>query len=287
MSCIFAGMQIRNLYEPFEIEYLESGECPMGAHKHNFFELVYIVEGTGIQCINKNNWTYGPEKLFLLMPQDCHSFKVEKSTKFFFIRFNEVYIKDQNKELIKKLEFIFQNHNRLPGCILKNKADKPLVKSLIEALIREYINQYPYQRELTQQIVNTLLTIVARNISLSSPEIQRNTEARDLSMLSYIHQNIYSPELLKAEEMAAQFNISPTYVSEYFKKLTGESMQQYITNYKLKLVETRLQYSDMRMNEIAFELNFTDESHLNRIFKKYKGVSPSEFRKQRMSAATN
>jgi len=287
LSCIFAGMQIRNLYEPFEIEYLESGECPMAAHKHNFFELVYIVEGTGIQCINKNNWTYSAEKLFLLMPQDCHSFKVEKSTKFFFIRFNEVYIKDQNKELIKKLEFIFQNHNRLPGCILKNKADKPLVKSLIEALIREYINQYPYQRELTQQIVNTLLTIVARNISLSAPEIQRNAEAKDLSMLSYIHQNIYSPELLKAEEMAANFNISPTYVSEYFKKLTGESMQQYITNYKLKLVETRLQYSDMRMNEIAFELNFTDESHLNRIFKKYKGVSPSEFRKQKMVVATN
>jgi AraC-like DNA-binding protein len=259
----------------------------MGAHKHNFFELVYIVEGAGIQCINKNNWYYSAEKLFLLMPQDCHSFKVEKSTKFFFIRFNEVYIKDQNKELVKKLEFIFQNHNRLPGCILKNKADKPLVKSLIEALIREYINQYPYQRELTQQIVNTLLTIVARNISLSSPEIQRNAEAKDLSMLSYIHQNIYSPELLKAEEMAAQFNISPTYVSEYFKKLTGESMQQYITNYKLKLVETRLQYSDMRMNEIAFELNFTDESHLNRIFKKYKGVSPSEFRKQKMAVVSN
>jgi len=279
-------MQIKNLYEPFEIEYLETSECPIVAHKHNFFELVYIVEGTGMQCINKNNWAYAPEKLFLLMPQDCHSFKVEKTTKFFFIRFNDVYIKEQNKEWIKRLEFIYQNHNRLPGCILKNKADKPLVKSLIEALIREYINQYPYQKELTQQIVNTLLTVVARNISLTTPEVLKNTDTKDLSILSYIHRNIYSPELLKAEEMAAQFNISPTYVSEYFKKLTGESMQQYITNYKLKLVETRLRYSDMRMNEIAFELNFTDESHLNRIFKKYKGISPSAFRKQKIAAAT-
>ncbi|WP_337044020.1 AraC family transcriptional regulator [Emticicia sp. 17c] len=274
-------MQIRNLYEPFEVEYLETCECPVMAHKHNFFELVYIIDGTGTQCINKNNWPYGPEKLFLLMPQDCHSFKIEKSTRFFFIRFNDVYIKEQSKEWINKLEFIFQNHNRLPGCILKNKADKPLVKSLIEALIREYVNQYPYQRELTQQIVNTLLTIVARNITFTTPEITKNTESKDLSMLSYIHKNIYTPELLRAEEMAAHFNISPTYVSEYFKKLTGESMQQYIMNYKLKLVETRLQYSDMRMNEIAFELNFTDESHLTRTFKKYKGMSPSEFRKNK------
>ncbi|MEO5889419.1 MAG: helix-turn-helix domain-containing protein [Ferruginibacter sp.] len=56
-------------------------------------------------------------------------------------------------------------------------------------------------------------------------------------------------------------------------------MQQYISNYKLRLIETSLLHSDMRINEIAYELNFTDESHLNRIFKKYKGVSPSEFRK--------
>lgn len=88
------------------------------------------------------------------------------------------------------------------------------------------------------------------------------------------------PENLKVEQIAAHFNISATYIGEYFKKHTGENIQQYITNYKLKLVETRLQYSDLRMNEIAYELNFTDESHLNRIFKKYKGISPSEFRKQ-------
>ncbi|WP_259014291.1 AraC family transcriptional regulator [Emticicia fluvialis] len=274
-------MQIRNLYEPFEIEYVETSECPITGHKHNFFELVYIIDGTGVQCINKNKWTYGPEKLFLLMPQDCHSFEVERATRFFFIRFNDVYLKEQGKEWLRRLEFIFQNYNRLPGCILKNKADKPLVKSLIEALIREYVNQQPYQRELSQQIVNTLLTVVARNVSLASTELPKNTESKDLSILGYIHKNIYTPELLKTDAMADQFNISPNYIGEYFKKLTGESLQQYIINYKLKLVETRLQYSDMRMNEIAFELSFTDESHLNRLFKKYKGLSPSEFRRQK------
>ena len=38
--------------------------------------------------------------------------------------------------------------------------------------------------------------------------------------------------------------------------------------YKLKLVENRLLHSEMRINEIAAELGFTDESHLNKLFKK-------------------
>ncbi|WP_431217443.1 helix-turn-helix domain-containing protein [Puia sp. P3] len=52
-----------------------------------------------------------------------------------------------------------------------------------------------------------------------------------------------------------------------------------MTGYRLRLVETRLRYSTMRMSEIVDELGFTDESHLNRVFKKYRGLSPSAFRK--------
>lgn len=289
MECLVHlwDMEIQNLYEPFEIEFLEMKECPIHAHKHNFFELVYIVDGTGVQCINKNKLPYVAEKLFLLMPQDCHAFEVKTVTKFFFIRFNDIYLKTQSKEWIQKLEFIFQNNTHLPGCIIKNKTDKPLVKAMVDALIREHVNQQHYHREVVKQIVNTLLTIVARNISMHIP-LQENAKTNtSLDIINYIHQNIYSTEKLKAEQIAQRFHISPTYISEYFKKLTGENLQQYIIDYKLKLIETRLRYSDLRMNEIAFEFGFTDESHLTRTFKKHKGVSPSEFRKHINSKKRN
>jgi AraC-like DNA-binding protein len=282
-------MLVQHIFQPFEIEYKELNECPMGMHGHSFFELVYIVNGSGIQHINKNKFEYQQEHLFLLMPQDTHSFKVKNTTCFLFIRFNDIYLeaqkaKSQHSSLgdwIQKLEYIFQNTNHTPGCILQNKNDKPLVRALVEAIIREYVNQHPFHREMVQQLVNTLITIVARNISLGIPVKKNGNSDTSLDIIHYIHQHIYSPENLKAEKIAAHFNISFNYISEYFKKHAGENLQQYITNYKLKLVESRLQYSDMRMNEIAYELNFTDESHLNRIFKKYKGMNPSEFRKQR------
>ena len=84
---------------------------------------------------------------------------------------------------------------------------------------------------------------------------------------------------IKAKEICRHFGISPNYLGKYFKKQTNETMQQYILNYKMKMVESRLLHSDMRINEIVEELGFTDESHLNRLFKKYKDVSPTEFRK--------
>jgi AraC-like DNA-binding protein len=38
----------------------------------------------------------------------------------------------------------------------------------------------------------------------------------------------------------------------------------------------------MQINEIVYELGFSDSSHLNRLFKKYKGISPSEYKKMIM-----
>jgi AraC-like DNA-binding protein len=140
---------------------------------------------------------------------------------------------------------------------------------------------------MAQQIVNTIIMVIARNIQLQMPEQPKHPAKHEasLNILHYIHENIYSPEKLRAEQIAANFNISPTYLSEYFKRNNGDSLQQYITQYKLKLVEARLQYSSMRVGEIADELGFTDESHLNRMFKKYRGVNPSAYRKELQATA--
>ncbi|WP_276480931.1 AraC family transcriptional regulator [Paraflavitalea pollutisoli] len=274
-------MERKNIYQPFEVEYKEMNECPMAPHRHNFFEMVFILDGTGVQCINENKFNYRADQLFLLMPQDCHSFEVKTTTKFFFIRFSNIYLQAQHKEWVQKLEFIFENNNHLPGCILKNTSDKQLVRSLVEAIIREQVNQQAYHLDLVQQLINTMITVVARNITFSTPVKLRGkaVNTTSLDMVHYIHQHIYEPEKLKAEVMAHRFSISPAYISEYFKTHTGENLQQYIIQYRLKLVEIRLRHSDLRMNEIAFELGFTDESHLNRMFRKYNGQSPSEYRR--------
>ena len=278
--CIFTGMEIRNLYQPFELDFIEIDEYEAREHKNTFFEMIFVLEGKGIQIINNHKLPYSCDKLFLIFPQDTHGFEVKATSKFFIIRFNQSYLKTQTKEWIQKLEYIFNNHNHLPGCILKTISDKPLIRALIEALIREHINQQPQQQEVVKQLINTIITIAARNIALmpSLSDPHRKSESA-VQLIYYIHQNIYEPKKLKAEEISKYFNVSPTYIGEYFKTQTGQSLQEYVMEYKLKLIETRLRYTDMQINEIVYELGFTDASHLNRLFKKSRGISPGEYRK--------
>jgi AraC-like DNA-binding protein len=278
-------MSEKNLYQPFEVDCKELDKFIIGSRKNNYFELIYIIEGTGLQIINKNKFQYRKGNLFLITPQDSHSFEIATITKFFFLRFNDYFIKESSAkkigETVKRMEYILQNASHRPGCILKNKLDKPLIASLIESILNELNNKQLYHQKIVEQLVNTIITVVARNIALKLPKnIKENTGETVLEILHYIQENIFDPKMLKSEILSNHFSISLNYLGRYFKKQTGETLQGYISNYKLRLIEARLLNSDMRINEIAFELNFSDESHLNKVFKKHKGINPSEYRKK-------
>lgn len=277
-------MEIRNLYQPFELELLETTEYEASEHKNTFIEMVFVLEGRGVNIINDQRLSYHPDKLLIIFPEDKHSFEIDEKTKLFFIRFNYSYLNTQDREWVQKLEFIFHNYSHMPCCVLKAMSDKPLIRALVEALVREHLNTYPEQSIVITQLINTILTIVTRNILLIPTVIEGKRVSSSASlMINYIYQHIYEPELLKIEALAQQFNVSPTYVSEYFKNQTGQSLQDYIIAYKMKVIESRLRFTDRRVSEIAHELNFTDPSHLNRLFKKYIGVTPGEYRKRLLS----
>lgn len=271
-----------NLYEPFEIVVKELDACVKKAHEHSFFELVYIISGTGEQCINKNRFAYHQGHMFLITPEDCHSFDIKTRTQFVFIRFNDIYIKNSTMQVesVKKLEYILHNANHQAGCILKTQTDKLLVKPVVEGIIREYANRDLYNRELIHQLVNTLIVIVARNIAKFLPDqVSEQSSQKAVDIIQYIQTHIYEPEKLTAETVSKHFGISSSYLGRYFKSHTAETMQDYITRYKLRLIENRLKHSDLRIGEIAREFSFTDESHFHRFFKKNMGVGPTVFRK--------
>jgi len=274
-----------HLKEPFQLvlkEYLDV--CPRGRHAHTFFELIYIVSGTGVQSINELQMPYREGDLFLVPPNDNHLFTIHTTTQFFFIRFNTAYIQNTRKddELLQHLEIVLQNSRNEPESILNNEPDRLFVGNLMERIIREHLANQLYSKELIKQLVNTLLVIVARNsaatVATKAPE---GDEQKILEVLQYIQSNIYYPDRLRVDAIAKALSISAHYLSRYFKKHTGETLQEYILSYKFTLIGNRLRNSNLRMKEIADEFGFTDKSHMSRAFKKYKGVNPSDFKKNR------
>jgi len=276
-------MRNEQLHQPFEIDCKTLDECPKLEHQHSFFELVYILEGKGVQHINENTFRYHANHMFLLTPGDFHRFEIEETTRFFFLRFTDIYIRNSglSPKYTEQLEFILQNANHQPGCILKNQSDKLLVRAMIEAIILEQTNRDVYNQELIAQLVNTLIVIVTRNITKYLPEtVNEYSEEKILKILQYIQANAFEPANLKAEVISNHFGISEHYLGKYFKKHTDENLQQYIGQYRLTLIEHRLKHSDIRINEIAYSLGFTDESHLNKFFRKNRGISPLAYRKE-------
>jgi len=154
-----------------------------------------------------------------------------------------------------------------------------MVRALTEALLREQQNGGPHHQEVIQQLLNTVISIAARNIA-SVQTAYPYQPSHPLSMLGYVHQNIKRPGALKIEELASYFHLSPNYVGEYFKKETGESLQKYIRHYRLQMIEAALIHTNRRISEIALDFGFTDTSHLNKMFHQEYGVSPTTFRKR-------
>lgn len=273
-------------HEPFNIYQFEAADWQHPEHKHSYFEIIFIRKGTGEHSINGNIFTYSAGDVFLLGPEDYHYFRIKDLTSFCYIRFTETFIKDHTTQKshrwVRTLEYILSTSSQASGSIVTKSPEKKLLNHLLTVLVYEYGNQQEENsyEEIINGIMKALLGILARNILKEGAGTRKAVQSSPLmtELVAYIHQHIYNPEILRLESLADKFNYSSNYLSSLFKRETGESLQQYILKYKLKLIQNRLQFSDMNLAQITQEFGFTDASHFNKLFKKYHGTSPSTFR---------
>ncbi|MEA9390229.1 AraC family transcriptional regulator [Acerihabitans sp. TG2] len=93
----------------------------------------------------------------------------------------------------------------------------------------------------------------------------------------HIEENILKN--LTLDDIAAKSFVSPCYLSRAFKKITGIGFSNYISNRKISIAKSLLQFSDLKVNTIALELSYQDANYFCRIFKKETGMAPSDYRK--------
>jgi AraC-like DNA-binding protein len=272
-------MAKENIHQPLEVFYEKVNDCPLRDRQFNFFEFVYVISGTGNHTVNGNKFWYSTGDLFLITPNDCHAFDLEHTCEFMVIRFGESYIREYQWKSIDHIECLLYYASHIPGSVLVNNDDRKMVDLVIQNLQQAIKNQSIYNEDLIRHFVNAVIVIAARNIAMIQPRlITLNADSRILQILDYIQKHISRPELLKISIISEKFGLSPTYLGSYFRKQCNESIQQYISSYRIRLIEHRLRFSDKRVHEIADEFGFADESHINKFFKRHKGLSLKAYR---------
>jgi AraC-like DNA-binding protein len=273
---------------PFEILVEETTEWRQRPHQHNFFELVLVEEGEGRQCINYQYVPYQRHSIFLLPPLNCHSFEVHTPTRFVFLRFtNQVFDKSRGGEVdyedwFRKVSYVLVNYNRVPGDIIRSGPDKEHLLQLLALLRYEDRQRDKFSRALIPAALVAILNILARNIEAAFVGAGGRTggNARFQEVLNHVQHHLFDNEHLRVARLAEHFGVSGSYFGEYFRRNAGESLQEYVLKSRLKVAESRLLYSGNSVKEIAYELGFSDASHLSRQFKKYHGYTIQAFRQR-------
>lgn len=96
---------------------------------------------------------------------------------------------------------------------------------------------------------------------------------------SYIHEHYHDCNL-DASQICSQFGISPSYLSQLFRKETGNTMLDYIYSLRIQAVKDLLLHTELPLQEISQRCGYFSTWTMIRTFKKYEGITPGEYRKQ-------
>ena len=106
----------------------------------------------------------------------------------------------------------------------------------------------------------------------------RHTTKLSLDVANYVRHHLSEP--VSVEKMAEEFYLSRPYLSSKFKQETGETLSGFILKEKTEEAKRLLRYSDKSLSAISAYLGFSSHGHFSRVFKKYAGVTPGEYREK-------
>ncbi|RIV19479.1 AraC family transcriptional regulator [Fibrisoma montanum] len=269
-------------FEPLLIQQLEATQWAVPVHTHDYYELIIIRQGLGFHTINGNRFSYSAGDVFLLGPSDTHFFCIEQKSQLCLITFTDSYLEgliNTHNAVWKRLRSVsLHTMQGLTGSLITNPEDQQNLNALLAIILTER-NQLS---SVMTSLMGALLNLIERQLTHSQlKELPLLKASNDLvqGIIAHICRYITEPDQLRIEQLGEIFHYSPGHLSALFKQQVGTSLQQYIMQYKLGLVEKRLRLSSQTISQIADEFGFTDICHLNKLFKRYYSQAPLGYRR--------
>lgn len=238
-----------------EFECQESNHIPHEDGMH----LIYFKIGDGIAIANGEEFLVHDGYLMLMADQEYCDMK------FNGILYWIVFQGEPARNLCQQL-------NKRFGYVYRLAKDDP-IPYILKALMVEMHRPSPREGLLCCMLAEVLCALYDHSIRTSS---ENDADGSVKRAILFIRDHFN--EKIKASDVAREVSMSPVYFNRIFKNSTGLTVRDYIRKVRLETAQVILHYTDKSVRQIATELGFASDADFVKRFKKYSGMTPSDFR---------
>ncbi|MDO5345956.1 MAG: AraC family transcriptional regulator [Lachnospiraceae bacterium] len=262
---------------------------PVKPHWHYFAEFIYMLDGCAeIRC-GERSFVLSNGEMIVIHPSVVHSiYPIGNTLPVYAVLKFDINRLKLTPAYAPTLRSIFQYAEKIGMKILFDNAstEKADCNRLWHACLSEF-SDYKYGRDLVLQstvyvlLMNIIRLWLADGMTIDSRLISQKEDYAIENITEYI--DLFLSDNLRVTDIAEKCGLSYSCFAKRFREQYGISCKQYIERMRLYKVEEFLLFTDFDLNYISQETGFSDCSHLIKSFKKYKGITPKQFKSNRKS----
>lgn len=257
-------------------------KCRNGVpHLHDFFELVYVLQGTVTHYLGDEVMQLHPGEYYIIDTGSVHYYRDADNCYIVNCLFLPEYI-DRALADCPSLSSLLSNqvmHFGVPVDI--RAADRVFhdtdgtVRRLIETMEQEYAAKNTGYMELLRCYLTQVLVHAVR--AWEAAEQQRVPHKAVVSITNRLRTDYAKP--LSLEALSKEVGYTPQYLSALFRKDTGMNIQEFLQRLRVQEACRLLGQRKLSLSDISQAVGYAAPKHFSRVFRRYKGISPQEFRK--------
>lgn len=251
-------------------------------HRHDFFEVLYLKQGSGVHVIDDNRYEVKPPCVFFMSPGQAHKLELSQDIEgYIYIFTSDFYLINQsNQNRLLEFPFFFTIQQTNPPLLLNNTQDTAFLENLFVHAISE-VNKTNFTEELLRSFLDLILVYAASIYKVDEQMLVKGKGhllvKRFLQLVEENYQNNFS-----INEYSSMLAITPNHLTQTVKQLTGKTGKDIIQQKQLLEIKRLLVHTGLGVSEIANQLNFVDQSYFTKFFKKLTGHTPLHFRSESM-----
>ncbi|OEK09501.1 transcriptional regulator [Flavivirga aquatica] len=248
-------------------------------HFHPEYELNFIQNGKGVRrIVGDNIEEIGDIELVFVGSNLIHGWELHKceSKKIheITIHINHDLLGEKMlaRNIFKPIKDMFDKSTY--GILFSEKVSMEMVPRLINLTKIDGIDYYLEFISILYDLANS------RNQRMLSTTFSQKRNFENSSKIKKVYEYIQNnfDKKISLKEISELVNMSPVSFNRFIKKRTGKTFVVYVNTTRISQASKMLLETDLSVAEISFKCGFNNIANFNRIFKKEKNATPSEFR---------